>query len=119
MYDHEFQQSVVAMSTAEAELIAAVEAAKELVYLQSLLKGVGFRIGTTIIFCDNQPCIDILKSGGHFNRAKHIQVRYYFLRELIEKGEIVLKYVQSKNNTADILTKPVTKNLLKELNLCS
>ena len=112
-------QSVIAMSTAEAELIAAVEAAKELVYIQSLLTGIGIDIGKVALHVDNQPCIEILKNGGHFNRAKHIQVRYHFLRGLIEEGKIVLRYVQSKDNVADTFTKPVARQLFEKLNICS
>ena len=112
-------QKVVALSTAEAELIALVEAAKETLYFKSVLQEMGIHIGVPVINCDNQPCVNILKNGGNFQRAKHIQIRYHFLRKMIEKDELEVRHVRSTENTADIFTKPVSRAIFDKLQLCS
>lgn len=61
------------------------------------------------IYVDNQAAIKIASSSENHKRSKHIDVRYHFTRDVVNRGEIEIKYVQSKEQLADIFTKPVQK----------
>jgi hypothetical protein len=74
-----------------------------------------------IIHEDNQSAIAIAKNNVYQSRAKYIDIRYHFIREHIEKGDIELKYTESKHQLADFLTKPLSTKqfqlLLKRSNV--
>ena len=61
----------------------------------------------TIIFCDNNSAIKLSKNPVNHGRSKHIDVRYYFLRDLNNEGTVELQYCRSEDLLADILTKPL------------
>lgn len=65
------------------------------------------------LFCDNEAAINFSKSSIENHRTKHIHVRYHFLRDLMSEGLFNLKYVNTKNNLADLFTKPQSKVNLK------
>jgi hypothetical protein len=103
-------QPTVALSSAEAEYMAACAATQEAVYLRRLLEGLGFKQeGATLILEDNQGCIALSENPVHHQRTKHIDVRYHFVRERVESGEVKLVYVPTEHQLADLLTKPLFK----------
>jgi len=105
------KQPVVALSTSEAEYIALSYAVQEAIWLKSLLTSVGVVVDKPIIIKeDNQGAIAIAKDPVKHTRAKHIDIRFHFLRDVIKRGDIELEYCSTENMTADILTKPVSKN---------
>ena len=100
-------QPTVSHSSTEAELKAADEAARECTYMRSLLKGFGLpQQGPTIIFEDNQGCIKLIQNPIYHSRTKHIDVRYFYIRELIEAGILQIEYIPTEHQLADLLTKP-------------
>jgi hypothetical protein len=101
-------QKCVALSTTEAEYISAVEAGKELLWLKRFLQELGFSQQEYIILCDSQSAIDLSKNSMYHSRTKHIDVRYHWLREAIDKDELKLSKVSTNDNPADMLTKVVT-----------
>jgi hypothetical protein len=103
------QQKTTALSTAEAEYYAASTEATEVLYLRNLLESMGFaQRGPTPVYEDNTACIEW---GNHIiggrERAKHIDIRKHFAREVIENGQMKLIRVDTANQLADILTKPL------------
>lgn len=89
-----------------AEYIAASEAARELVWCRYLLEGLGVPIsGPTTLLCDNNAAINLSEDQVYHPRAKHVNVRYHYLRERVAEGDLVVARVRSSNNTADIFTK--------------
>jgi hypothetical protein len=109
-------QTCTAQSSTEAEYIAASEAAKEAVYLRRLLEGLGYgQSSATKLYEDNQGCIKLAKNPVFQNRTKHIDLRIHFIREKVESGEIELVYVPTKDQIADIMTKPLAKVKFGEL----
>lgn len=98
-------QPTVALSTTEAEYMAAAGAIKEALWLRTLFKELGMNIGTVNIFADNQSAIKLLKNPVVSNRSKHIDVLYHFAREHVMLGDIKLDYVSTNNMMADIFTK--------------
>ena len=111
------QQNSVAISSNEAELLAASEACSETIWFRGLLNDLGYkiRVPTPItIFEDNQGCIS-LSNNQDIRTVKHIAIRAHFLRDFVEKGEVILKHVSSKDQLADILTKPLAKPAFEKL----
>jgi len=99
------KQDCVALSSTEAEYIALSEAGKEAVHLRGLL---GELLGcerSISIGCDNQGAMKLAHNPLFHKRTKHIDVRYHFIRSIIEEGKIDLFYVPTENMTADVLTK--------------
>uniref|UniRef100_A0A2N9HJ76 Integrase catalytic domain-containing protein n=1 Tax=Fagus sylvatica TaxID=28930 RepID=A0A2N9HJ76_FAGSY len=106
-------QSIVAMSTTEAEYMAVAEAAKEALWLKGLVKELGLNQGGVQMHCDSQSAIYLAKNQVYHARTKHIDVRFHKIRELIVTGDIVLEKVHTSENAADMLTKPVTTTKFK------
>ena len=98
-------KSVVALSTTEAELIAAVESAKEEVYLKELLIGLGLRQSTVCINCDSQSALHLATNLAFSSRTKHISVRDAFLVALHDAKVVYLKKIITDDNAADMFTK--------------
>ncbi|KAE8658140.1 Retrovirus-related Pol polyprotein from transposon TNT 1-94 [Hibiscus syriacus] len=106
-------QSVVALSTTEAEYMAAAEAAKEALWLTGLVKELGVQQGGVQLLCDNQSAIHLAKNQVYRARTKHIDVRFHKIRELVASGEVLFQKVHTDENAADMFTKPVTTDKFK------
>ena len=63
-----------------------------------------------VIFCDNTSAINISKNPVMHSKTKNIIIKYHFVRELVQDKEIILKYVHTKEQIADIFTKPLPKD---------
>lgn len=101
-------QPTVALSTAEAKYMAGSRAAQEALYIRHLLRDLGYELKTpTIIYEDNQGCIAMSKNPTMRDRCKHIDQRVHFLRDLATAGDVEMVYKDTKNMTADVLTKPL------------
>lgn len=98
---------MVALSTTEAELISLCGAAKEGIWLSNLLGEIGIQLVPFTINEDNIPCIRIAEEPRSHQRTKHIDIKYMFIRELVQENKIILNYVSSEMQKADILTKPL------------
>jgi hypothetical protein len=109
---HSKSQSVVALSTLEAEYIACSNATREALWLQrleadftlALIKGKSHSTPVKI-GCDNQGALKLLETGVIQAKTKHIDVKYHHTRDEIAKGKVAFSYVASAENPADILTK--------------
>jgi hypothetical protein len=106
-------QDTVALSVAEAEYIAATEAAKEAIWFRTFLEELGFPQETTILYEDNEACILLSKNPQLHSRTKHIQIRYHFIREKVTSKEIQLQYISTKAQAADMFTKALPFYKLK------
>ncbi|GFT73384.1 retrovirus-related Pol polyprotein from transposon TNT 1-94 [Trichonephila clavipes] len=106
-----FKQKSVSLSTMEAEYVSLTEAAKEFIWLKNVIdnKSLNLELSENVMFCDNQATISFSKSPVENCRTKHIDVRYHFLRNLIYDKVFQIKYIGTKNNLADIFTKPMVK----------
>ena len=99
------KQSSVAQSTAEAEYVAAASSCSQVLWILSTLRDYGLSLGSVPLFCDNTSAINIAKNPVQHSRTKHIDIRYHFLRDHVEKGDVVLHFVESEQQVADIFTK--------------
>lgn len=99
------KQKTIALSTTEAEFVAASESAKEIIWLRQLLSDLGEIYDCVTLHVDNQSAIKLINNPIYHKRTKHIDVKYNFIREKVEAGLIKIKYISSSNQLADILTK--------------
>ncbi|GJZ72238.1 retrotransposon protein, putative, ty1-copia subclass [Tanacetum coccineum] len=100
-------QHVVALSTTEAEYMALTEAVKESIWLKGLLIELGVNLRSVVVNCDNQSAIHLSRNAMFHERTKHINVRYHFIREIVESKEIGVAKIGTKDNAADAFTKVV------------
>ncbi|GKU93614.1 hypothetical protein SLEP1_g7191 [Rubroshorea leprosula] len=102
------KQSVVALSTCEAEYVAAASSACQAIWLLNLMNQIYALMKEPMkIFVDNVSVIDLAKNPITHGRSKHIDVRFHFLRDQVGKKAIELVYCKSENQVADILAKPL------------
>jgi hypothetical protein len=112
------KQKVVALSSCEAEYIAAATAACQGVWLARLLSDmIGLESGAPELRVDNQSAITLSKNPVFHERSKHIETRFHFIRECIEKNKINLVYTATDTQLADILTKALGR--VRFLELCA
>jgi hypothetical protein len=108
------KQELVTLSTAEAEYVAMTHAAKEALWLRTLFGEVfGNIVEATTIFGDNKSAIALATSGQYHSRTKHIDIRYHFIRYIIDAGSIKLVYCPTNEQTADALTKALPSLKIK------
>ncbi|THH13397.1 hypothetical protein EW146_g6813 [Bondarzewia mesenterica] len=110
------KQQSVAISTTEAEYMAAAAAAQTAIWLRMLLRELEVPIsGPGLLLGDNMSANIFTREYVNHSRAKHIDVRYHFVRERVEAGELEVEHVSSANNLADVLTKGIPRDHHKEL----
>ncbi|XP_057451761.1 secreted RxLR effector protein 161-like [Lotus japonicus] len=118
------KQAVVSLSTTEAEFIAAAMCACQCIWLRRILDNLGSsQSHCSKIFCDNSSAIKLSKNPVLHGRSKHIDVRYHFLRDLVQDGKIELEHCSTDEQVSDIMTKPLKVDsfvrLRRKLGMCS
>ena len=104
------KQNSVALSTAEAEYISAGSCCAQILWIKQQLKDFGSEQNQIPILCDNTSAINISKNPIQHSRTKHIEIRHHFIRDHVQKGDIVLEFVDTKHQLADIFTKPLSED---------
>ncbi|KMQ86152.1 retrovirus-related pol polyprotein from transposon tnt 1-94 [Lasius niger] len=109
------KQTCTAWSSCEAEYIALAEASRELIWIRKLLEDFDeTETKATKIYEDNQSAIKMVKSKEFRNRTKHINTKYHFVNDLVEKEVVDLQYCPTEEMTADMLTKPLQSVKLRK-----
>jgi hypothetical protein len=104
------KKSCVALSTAEVEYVAACATSREAVWLRKLLSGLfGLRLEVTCIWCDNQSCMKLSENQVFHDRSKHIEIKYYYIRDMVQRGAVRLQFVTTEDQVADVFTKPLSR----------
>jgi hypothetical protein len=102
------KQNSVALSTAEAEYVAAGSCCAQSLYIKQQLEDFKILFDHIPIRCDNTSAINLSKNPIQHSRTKHIEIRYHFIRDHVQKkGDIELEFVSTDSQWADILTKPL------------
>ena len=116
-YTH--KQPTVALSSAEAELMGAVDVVKEIKWMKQMLEEMNFQVRTPVIVnIDNQSAMKIAENDVDHSRTKHIDIKNHFIKNEINDKMIELKWVATENQIADIFTKGLgypTYNKLKNV----
>lgn len=102
------RQPVVALSSTEAEFIAAAESVKEVIFLKNLIEEVSSEQLNIELRVDNTSAMSLIKTGKFNMRSKHINVRYFFLSEKYNEKLFEMSYCPSSDQIADVMTKPLT-----------
>jgi hypothetical protein len=109
-------QTIVALSSTEAEYIAAVSAGQEIIWLRNLLSELGYTLSCpSTLHIDNNSALSVAKNPEHHGRMKHLDLRFYWLRNEVEKETIVMKYLPTEEMPADILTKALGRVKVEEM----
>ncbi|GJX86598.1 hypothetical protein Tco_0337372 [Tanacetum coccineum] len=114
---NEKKQTALAISTSEAEYVSAGKAYHQALWMKQSLDDYGIHLDDIPIMCDNKGAIDLRKNPVQHSRTKQIEIRYHFLRDNIQKGNITIEKVSSEDNIANILTKPLKRESFNYLRL--
>lgn len=110
------RQQCVSLSTTESEYIALSQGVQELTWLKLFIgELLGEQKMVPTMYGDNQSAIKLVKNPEFHRRTKHIDVRYHYIREKFNEGVFSLEYIPSKEQIADIMTKPTPRKRFQEL----
>lgn len=107
------RQRATAISTMDAEFYAASEGTRESIWLKSLLLELGVDVGRVLIRCDSNCALSLINDGENHKRAKHIDVKYFYVREQQNLNNILVTHIRGKDQPADMFTKPLPRPYLK------
>eukprot|EP00253_Pinus_taeda_P032895 PITA_32895 len=104
----------MALSSAEAEYMAASLATCEVIWMRKTLVGLfGSHLEPTVIYCDNQSCIKLSANLVFHDRSKHIDIMYHHIRDCVQRRIMLLSYIPMEDQDVDILTKVLTRRKFK------
>ena len=104
------KQSSISLSTEEEEYIAACSASCEARWLRKLLIDLfDLEMRATLILCDNHSCIKMTENLVFHDRSKHIEIRYHYIRDMVQRGALKLQYISTDEHVAGVLTKPLSR----------
>jgi hypothetical protein len=102
------RQEIVVLSTTEAKYVTATHAAKEALWLCTFVSEIfGPISNATTLYSDNQSAIALSKDHQYHTRTKHIDIRFHYIRWIIDEGKLKLVYCPTEDMVADTLTKPL------------
>ena len=108
------KQECTALSSVEAEYVAAAATAREVVWLRRFLNELGYQQAPTTMKIDNNSAKDLTTNTMISAQTKHIELRHHYIRECINNNDIELISCSSKENTADIFTKALPEPCFKQ-----
>jgi hypothetical protein len=104
------KQSSVALRTVEAEYIALSVAVREAVWLHKILIDLfDHEMDPTTIHGDNQRCVKLSKNLVFHDRSKHIEIKYHYIKDMVQRKTVHVQYLSTHEHIADIFTKPLAK----------
>jgi hypothetical protein len=111
----------VALSTAESEYVAAGQCCMQLLWMRQTVRDFGYNLSKVPLLCDNESATRLADNPVEHSHTKHIDIRYHFLRDHQQKGDIDVYHISTENQLADIFTKPLDEKrfcrLRSELNV--
>ncbi|KAJ9552635.1 hypothetical protein OSB04_016680 [Centaurea solstitialis] len=109
------KQQCVSTSTAESEYVAAASCCSQVLWMQSQLRDYGLEYKKIPIYCDSKSAIAISANPVQHSKTKHIDIRYHFLKDNVEKENIELYFVNTEYQLADLFTKALDEKRFKFL----
>lgn len=102
------KQKVVSKSSTEAELIGLSDGASQVLWMREFLIAQGYQVRAAKIYQDNMSTIKLTEKGrSSSERTRHINIRYFFVKDRVDSGEVMIEYMPTGDMLADILTKPL------------
>lgn len=99
------KQNFVALSKVEAEYVVVASCCVQLLWIKQRSEDFGVRTNIIPLLCDNSSAVNRAKNPVQHKRTKHIDVRHHFLRDNVEKINVMMKICKAKDQLADIFTK--------------
>lgn len=110
------KQQSVALSSCEAEFMAATSATCQGIWIRRLLSEItGSMIDPAMLYVDNKAALALMRNPVFHGRSKHIDTRFHFIRECIDRGDIKVQHVVTQEQRADILTKSLARVKFEEM----
>ncbi|GJY41452.1 retrovirus-related pol polyprotein from transposon TNT 1-94 [Tanacetum coccineum] len=109
------KQDCIAMSTAEAEYVSVFACCAQVIWIRTQVLDYGFRYNKILMYCDSKSAIAISCNPIQHSRTKHINIRYHFIKEHVEKGTIEIYFVGTEYQLADLFTKVIPKERFEYL----
>jgi hypothetical protein len=103
-------QKTIALSSTEAEYMSLSDTCQQLIWINSIFKELRYNIKSIPLCGDNQGAIFIASNAVQEKRSKHIDIRYHYIREVVERKEVSLYFVETDSNPADMFTKNLTRD---------
>ena len=109
IYSKSSKQKLNTKSSTEAELVAASDMSGQILWTKYFLEAQGYQVKRNILYQDNKSAILLEKNGAlsSSQRTRHINVRYFFIKDKIDQGDIEIVYCPTGNMLADYFTKPL------------
>ena len=108
------KQTCIALSTMEVEFIACSATVQEVIWLRRFLQSLGIVkdvLGPTTFYSDNQTAIAYVKDPKYHGRTKHIDTKNNFIRDIIARKEVILKYLPMREMVVDPFTKSISRDM--------
>jgi hypothetical protein len=110
------KQKIMSKSSTEAELIGISDMLPQVIWTRDFLIAQGYKVAAAKLFQDNQSTIALANKGfSTSDKTRHIAIRYFFVKDRVDSGEIVLEYLPTERMTADVLTKPLQGTLFRTM----
>ena len=106
-------QKFASLSTTKAEHIVATETGKDKLWMKRFLQELDLKQRGYIVHCDSQSAIDLSENTIYHARMKHIDVRYHWIKKAIEEQLFQIRKIHIDDNTADMMTKVITKEKME------
>jgi hypothetical protein len=110
------KQKLTTKSSTESELVGVSDRASDVIETRLFVEHQGFKQGPAIIWQDNMSTLKLIDNGrGSADRTRHINIRYFFVKDRVDAGELVFKYLPTQCMLADLFTKPLQGRLFRTL----
>ena len=108
-------KKTLALSSCEAEFMGLTDVAREIMWLTKFLTEIGVEYHTPKIFCDSRSAMYWAEDPVQHQRNKHVELKYYFIRDVVSQELVKLYKINTKYNVADLFTKPGTRTMINDL----
>ena len=108
-------KKTLALSSCEAEYMALSEAGREIIWIINFLTEIGVKFNRPRIYCDSSSAINWAEDPIEHKRNKHIELQYYYIRDIVSAEKVDIYKVGSNDNSSDPLTKNVTTPIFSRL----
>jgi hypothetical protein len=110
------KQQLATKSSTEAELVGVSDAMPQVLWVREFMIAQGYAVGRVLLFQDNQSTIALARKGRSTSaRTRHISIRYFFVKDRVDAGEVEIEYLPTGEMRADIMTKPLQGDLFKRM----
>lgn len=110
------KKNCISQSIVEAEYVAETNNCNQIIWMEQMLMDIGIKFDEPIvIYCDNTSIVSMSKNLVLHSKIKHIEIKYHVVREKVVEKEVRLEYISTKEQIADIFTKPLPKDTFEYL----